>query len=152
MKISPLILATRSISSEFIRREYTTVLWIVGLVFVGLHLLGVWLISQSSWWWILEIFLIFLTAIAAALAALVFFLVKKLRPRQSLKQRKMVRSFVDSLQEFSETAQTPKFLLIFRLIKDAIFPSPDSLVKQLASKSTALRPDFQKIVQLFDKQ
>ena len=151
MRVTPFILATRAVSSEFIRREYINVLWIIGFVLVALHLLGIWLITQSAWWWILEIFFIFATTIIVAVAAVVVLLVNKLRPRQTKSQRKLVGSFVDSLQQIAETAQTPKFLLLFRFIRDTISPSQDSMVRQLTNRSTSLKPDFHKIIQSFDK-
>lgn len=151
MRPKPIILATRAISSEFIRREYSSLLWIVGGALVIFHILGIWLISQSTWWWLLEGVFILLTAVAIVACGLAVVAIKLLRPTQTKNQRKMIKKFVGSLQEIADTAQTPKFVLLFRLFKDILLPSQDSLVGQITSKATSLKPELQEIVRSFDK-
>lgn len=155
MKISPIILATRAISSEFIKREYSGILWIVGIVLLILHILGGWLIAQSAWWWMLEIVFIVITLIIAMIATLVLFVAKLLRPSQTKQQHKKVKSFVDSLQGMAETASTPKFLLVYRLVKGSLSRNSGgakNFISQVTSNSAKLKPDFQDIVRSFDNQ
>lgn len=151
MRPTPIILATRAISSEFIRREVLG-LFVFGAVTIAiLHILGLWLISMSSWWWILEILFIVLSSVFAILSLIVFFIIKLVKPEQTSKQRKQVKKFVDSLQELSDTAQTPKFILLFRLIKDILIPSQTSMISQITSQASSLKPDLETIIKSFSR-
>ena len=149
--MTPLFLTVRAISSEFARRMYVPVIWGVGAgLAVLLGLIG-WLTMLSGWWWLLETLLIFGAVVFTIIALIAGLGIHLLRPTQSKEQRKMVGSFVNKLQEASEIIQTPKFILLFRLAKDTIFPSEDGLVNRVVGHASSLKPDFSAIINSFKK-
>jgi hypothetical protein len=149
MKTNALFLAIRAISAEFARRLFLPiVITIAATLLVALILVG-WLTTVSGWWWLLLIVIISATIIFAGIVGVAMIALTVLRPAQNKQQRVAIREFVDKLQEVSETVQTPKLFLFFRLIKDVIFPSDRGLISQVSSHVTTLRPDFNAIIALF---
>lgn len=149
MNISPLFLAIRAVSAEFAGRLYVPVVAIIGSVAVVVLGLLIWLVTVSGWWWLL--------LAPALVATLAFFIVaiiasialSLLRPRQTKEQRLMIRSFVDSLQQVAETIQTPKFVLLFRLVKDTILPTDHGLIQEVSSHASSLRDGMKTIIASF---
>ena len=149
MKISPLFLAVRAVSAEFARRIYVPVVYGVGIALFVLIALSIWLVTISGWWWLLLAPVIFLTVIFIAAAALTRFALAALRPAQTSAQKAKVRSFVDALQKTSETIQTPKFVILFRLVKDMFVPSKETYINELSGTASSLRNGFKEVITLF---
>lgn len=147
--MSPLFLAVRAISSEFARRIFVPLVWIIGGMLLLLLILAIWLTTVEVWWWLLVVPLIIISVVYILIACIVAFAIKFLRPAQTKSQRRSVSAFVDKLQDASETIQTPKVVLLFRLAKDTIFPSEKGFISTLTSHAKSLKPDFQLIVASF---
>lgn len=144
--MNPLFLAIRAISSEFARRLFLPLVWIIGSTAVALIIVVGWLTTLSGWWWILLVPVIICLIVFIIASTTVGVAIHILQPTQTKQQRKSVSSLVDKLQHVAETLQMPKILIIARLAKDTIFPSKDGFIGEITSHATTLKPDFQAIV------
>jgi hypothetical protein len=149
MKLSPIFLAIRAISTEFAARLYVPIVWIVSISLAVLLGLVIWLVTLSGWWWLALVPLIIATLIFGVLAGVIGLLLSLLKPAQNKDQRTKVKAFVDALQGSSEAVSTPKFIILFRLVKDAVRPSEKGFVKELSSNASTLRTGFQAIIASF---
>jgi len=149
MNVSPLILAIRAVGAEFAQRIFLPVVAIAAGVLLVLHALLVWLVTLSEWWWLLFGPVIFITVLFIFAAVMTGFIIRFLKPTQTKSQREHVRSFVDSLQFASETVQTPKFILLFRLLVDVLSPSKKGIVSELSHNASSLQKGFTAIIGSF---
>lgn len=147
--MKPLFLATRAVSSEFIRRIYLPLVLISGVIILALLMLTGWLTTVNEWWWLLLVPLIIFTVLFIFAASLIGFAIKMLRPFQTKAQKKDVSNLVDKLQEVSEGLQLPKFLLIYQLVKDTFRPSGKGFIRKMTSNAVNLKPDFERIIASF---
>lgn len=114
--------------------------------------LGAWLIAQSAWWWILEAAFIVGTTIFLLLAAVATFAIRRFAPQQTPEQRKAVRAYADKLQRVAENLGISKFMLLFRIVRDIIWPREQTFIKMIANDSSSLHTDFIALQRLFDKE
>ena len=149
MKITPLFLAVRAVSAEFARRIYVPVVYGVGISLFVLIALAIWFVTMSGWWWFLLAPLIFAALIFITAAILVQFALAFLRPQQTSEQKSTVRRFVDSLQKTSEAISTPKFVILFRLVKDLLIPGKSSYIDELSGTASSLQRGFKDVINLF---
>ena len=138
MNFNSLILAVRTISTEFARRIYLPVVVIIEAILIVLIGALIWLVTISGWWWLLLAPTLLIAIVFTVAATLIGLLINFLKPAQTKAQRKEVRAFVDSLQHTTETVQTPKFIILFRLAKDALAPSERSFIRELSYQSRSL--------------
>lgn len=149
MLLQPIILAIRAIGSEFARRLYRPMIWAGVITFIVLFSLMIWLVNMNGWWWLAFTPVILAALLFAVLSAVAGFLLSLLKPRQTAEQRLKVTAFVDALQMSTEVASTPRFLILFRLVRDVVRPSDHSYVKELSTNATTLRTGFQEIIKSF---
>jgi len=149
MKINPLFLAVRAVSAEFARRIYVPVVYGGGIALFVLLSLSIWLVTMSGWWWLLLAPVILIGLVFLTAAILVQLAIAKLRPGQTAQQKKTVRGFVDSLQKTSEAISTPKFIILFRLVKDLLMPGKGSYIDELSGTASSLRSGFKDVINLF---
>lgn len=150
MNISPLFLAIRAISAEFAQRIFAPTIYIIGGALLVLIGISIWLVTISGWWWLLLAPLILLSVLFIFAVTIAGLIIRLLQPQQTKTQRREVRSFVDALQSTSEAIQTPKFILLFRLVKDMLFPGKVSYVNQLSETVKSLQSSFREIIHLFE--
>lgn len=149
MYLNPIALAIRAVSAEFAKRMYIPVTLITGGILVVLIGFSIWLVTMSGWWWFLLGPLLFLAIVFVIAATLTALLINILKPAQNKTQRKEVRQFVDSLQHTSEAIQTPKFIILFRLVKDVVFPSQQGYIRELTANATSLKGGLENIIHSF---
>jgi hypothetical protein len=149
MKLSPIVLAIRAISTEYAARMYVPVVWIISSALVVVIAILIWLVTLSGWWWFALAPVILVSIVYIVAAVIAGFLLSLLKPKQTKDQRTKVKAFVDALQGSSEAISTPKFIVLFRLVKDTVTPSEKGFVKELSSNATTLRTGFQEIVKTF---
>jgi hypothetical protein len=139
--------AVRAIGAEFARRIYFPIAIAAAVIAVVLIALFSWLISVDPLWWLLAVpVFIFLLLVAVLLiAARVLF--KYIAPRITKRQRQEVSTFVDKLQSVSEVAQSPKFILLFRIARDVIAPRKTTFINSTVQNSMSLKKDFQALKQ-----
>ncbi len=150
--MSPTITVIRAIGSEFARRLFIPVaisgaimftLLIIGVVFLG---------TLSQWWLLLLIPVIAFLCIASAVLAVVWLVIRTVRPSQTKTQRTAVKSFVDKLQRLSDAVQTPKIVLLFRIVRDIAAPRKDGFIGSMADDTASLRRDFQALTRILDNR
>lgn len=144
-----IFLAIRAIGAEYATRLwrssiYTTI--IAAAVSVGLLL---WLTSLSSWWWLLAIPIGIGLSVAAGLLAVFRLTIRHVRPKESQTQRELVQAFVSKLETASELVGTPKFIILFRVIRSIAAPRSDSFLGDIVS-TKHLKKEFQAICQSFN--
>lgn len=144
--MAPSVLTLRALSTEFARRIYVpTVLAVSALSLILLVVAG-WLVTVSGWWWFLLVPLILGVIVFITLSIISWVAIRLLRPSQTTAQRQMVKAFVDKLEGLSEVMQTPKFVIVFRLVKDVMFTPRQSYIDELTGHVITLRPDFEAIL------
>ena len=147
MKSIPLVV--RAVGAEFARRLLLPLIItgvIVGLI---LHVLGGWLVTQNAWWWLLESVFVLGTLLFVGLVVLARLAIRLFAPQQNGAQRKAVRSYVDKLQRVSEVIGTPKFLLLFYVVRDVFRPSSDGFIAMTSNDSKTLHSDFLALLRMF---
>jgi hypothetical protein len=149
MSTTSIVLAVRAIAIEFARRIYVPVL-IIFIVAALLVIIAVWwLVSISAWWWLLAVPLLFVTMVGAIVLSAVGVLFRLLGRTTTKSQREIVSNFVDSMQEASETLQTPKIYILFRLVKDIVRPNGEAYIRTVVNNTKTLGPRFKALVASF---
>lgn len=149
--MKPFVLTLRAIGSRLALRLYIPAVIAAAVVLALLVGGGVWLTTLSSWWWLLFIPITALFCIALAVALVVLFLIRYVQPSQTKAQKKAVSNFVDKLQSVADVAGTPKFIILFRVVRSIAAPSKDSYLADLANTGK-LAKDFRDLQGLFRKQ
>ena len=147
--MQPAILAIRSIASEFFYRLYLPVLITFAIIFAVLFALTIWLITMSGWWWILFAVIFLWFIVAAVLFVLSGLIIKKLTPLRTKEQKQQTKAIVDKMQRAAEVTSTPKFIILFRIVKDSVRPNERGYLSSLADETMSLRKDFADLKQSF---
>lgn len=147
--MTPLVLAIRAIATEFAQRVYTIVLIIAAAIIIVLIAVSIWLVSMSAWWWVLVIVFIAWILLGAILLTIAGVIITMTRPLQTKAQKKLVKTFVDKLQSVSEVLQTPRFMLLFRLVKTSLNPQRYNVIKNLTEHTVGLQRDLDEIIRSF---
>lgn len=140
--MKPTILAIRAIGAEFANRIYFVVASIATAVLVISLGLTSWLATFSNWWWLLFALLIIVGSVVIGVLVIVKLVIRSVTPAQVPRQRTLVKAFVDKLQRLSETAQTPKHILLFQIVRDIAAPRDNGFVATLSHDTSSLRHDF----------
>jgi hypothetical protein len=111
--------------------------------------LGLWLTSLSKWWWILVVLLIIVVSIALGVLIVIKLVIRSVQPHQTRTQKTQTKQFVDKLERLSEAAQTPKFFLLFRIVRDIAAPRESGFIASISSDTTSLKHDFVDLVRIF---
>ena len=142
--------AVRAIGVEFARRIYAPVLIVAIIIAVVLIGLMIWLVTVSAWWLILAVPVFFVILVASVIFIIARIIIVLVNPGQTKQQKKDVKGFVDKLQNLSEVTQTPKPVLLFRIIKDIASSNQDGFVKRTIGHTLSLRTEFEAIQRSFD--
>ena len=143
------LLAIRSIGAAFANRLFYPILaiGIVGtVVVIGLI---AWLATLNEWWWLLAVPVLVVACVGIGVLTVAKLVINSVTPPQSTVQKKASQQFVDKLLRLSETAQTPKFILFFRIVKDVAAPTENGLIGTLSHDTASLRRDFKELRELF---
>lgn len=142
-------LAIRAIATTFALRIYKPVVISAGIASLLAVLLIIWLLTISAWWWLLAVPVFGLVLIAATVLIIVGIVLSMISPNVSKLQRKSISQFIDHIQELSEITATPKFILLFRILKDAASPQKTAYIESVISGVGSLRKEFNDIVKSF---
>ena len=137
------IILIRSIASEFFKRKYKSLL----LVFIIVTALSVglliWLIGMSLWWLLAAIPVFLWTVLGTLLLIIGRIVISLIKPQVSKQQTSAVSEFVDKFERITENIQTPPFIILFRVIRDAVWPrNRTTFIESMAKDSTTLHKDF----------
>jgi len=139
------LLVLRAVGVEFARRIYTPILIVCAVIAVVLISVSVWLTTMSAWWWILAAAVFIGVIIGGIILTIVGVVLNFANPTQSATQKKAVKKFVDTLQSLSEITQTPKVVLLFRVVRDIVSKSENGFVKETIGHTLALRKEFDQL-------
>ena len=138
----PPILAIRSIGAEYANRIY----FVVAILFTATAVfsmgLTIWLTTLSNWWWLLGAVLIVILSVVTGVLIVVKLIIRSVTPHQTHTQRTQTKAFVDKLERLSEAAQTPKFILLFRIVRDIAAPRENGLIASMSNDTSTLKRDF----------
>lgn len=147
--MSPTITVIRCIGTEFARRLLYPIAIVAGialtLLVVGVVLLG----TLSSWWLLLLIPVVMSLCIVGAVITIIWLTVRLVTPPQTKLQRRAVKVYVDKLQRVSDAVQTPKVILLFRIVRDVAAPRKDGFISSITDDTTSLKRGFQELRDLF---
>lgn len=147
--MKPSILAIRSIGAEFANRTYFFVAIIAIIISTLVMGLAIWLTTFSEWWWLLVVPLIIIVSVVIGILVVLKLIIRSATPAQSHIQRKQTKALVDKLERLSEIAGTPKFILLFQIVRDIAAPRENGLVASISSDTTSLKRDFVELTQTF---
>jgi len=139
----------RAVGSEFARRKLRPFI-VVYLLAASLSVLGgVWLTTVNSWWWLLAAPVIALAVAGLGVLLGIRWLIKRIAPKLTKAQKSGVNQFVDKLERVAENLQTPMFLVVFRVVRDVLWPRKEAFIKTVANDSTSLHKDLSGLIQMF---
>lgn len=150
--MKPTILVIRAVGAELARRIFYPV--VITAAIIAALLLGgtIWLMTLSAWWGLLLFAVISALCVGIAVFTVVRLTIKTVTPLQNPVQKKAVKSFVSKIQLLSETVGTPKFILLFKIVKDVAAPREDGFIGTLTGASTTIKKDYVGLVKLFDER
>lgn len=143
------LLAIRAIGAEFANRIYFFVAITIGGVSAILLALSIWLTTYSSWWWLLVAAFIIGTSVVVGVLIIIKLVIKSVSPPLSKTQKRQTKTFVDTLQRLSEVSQTPKFILLFQIVRDIAAPRENGFIASISGDTSSLKRDFIKLSDTF---
>ena len=146
------ILAIRAVTSVYARGLLWPILWVSIAVYVLIMGLIGWVAyAVSNWWWLMGIgpTLLFIVALVAWVT--VYLLAKRLSPPLNRRQRVATKKFVNHLGRVAEHMALPRFVIIFRIIKDVLTrpTSGRTFIGEIAQEPGEMRRDFDDLRNLF---
>jgi hypothetical protein len=114
--------------------------------------LSIWLTTFSEWWWLLVALLIIAVSVVIGVLVIVKLIIRSVRPSLSHMQKRQTKAFVDKLQRLSEAAQTPKFILLFQIVRDIAAPRENGFIASISTDTKSLKSDFIALAKTFNNQ
>lgn len=142
------LLAVRAIGAVFGKQIWLNVTIITGVIALALIALCAWLVSLSAWWWLLAILVGMAVSIAFVLLFVFRAVLNSIAPKQNPEQKKAVKDFTEKLQFVKELTETPKVVILFRLIRSVAAPSKEKYLESIF-ETKKLKSDFTRVVGLF---
>ena len=68
--------------------------------------------------------------------------IRSVTPTQTRAQKKQTKAFVDKLQRVADVTQTPKFILLFQIVRDIATPRESGFIAALSHDTASLKRDF----------
>jgi len=140
--MKPTILAIRSIGAEFASRIYNPILIIFLCITVVLIGVSLWLTTLSGWWWLLFVIVMLWAIIGGVLLIVAKVIIAGVTPQQSKDQAGKTRALVDRLQRVTEVTQTPKFVLLFYIVRDIAAKKTNGFISSTITDTSSLKDDF----------
>ena len=142
------VLAVRATASEYAKRW----LWlplaigvVIYLVIVGI----IWWVAAvaSPWWWLLAIIPTFLFLIALTVWIIARVVTHRIAPPMNKAQKSAAKAFVQKIDKAAERVGTPKFVMLYRIIKDVIVrpTSNQTFIGEIAQESNDMRRAFDEL-------
>lgn len=143
------VLALRAVGTELAMRLYIPAVLIAAALMTLLVAGTLWLTTFNGWWWLLFVPITVLFGIVFAVATVLLLLIRFVRPQQTKTQKQAVGRFVGKAQGVVDVIGTPKFIILFRVIRSVAAPSKDSYLSEIVS-NRELAHDFRQIQRSFD--
>jgi len=147
--MNPTITVIRCVGAEFATRLFYPVA-VISAILCALLVTGVLLLATLSQWWLLLLIpVVMLVCVVFGVMLITGLVIRTVRPFQTKVQRLAVKAFVDKLQRVSDAVQTPKFILLFRIVRDIAAPRKDGFIGSMTDDTVSLKRDFQALQKLF---
>lgn len=144
--------AARAVTSEYARQLLRPLLWIGIGVYAFVAAIVIWIAyAASPWWLLLGIIPTTLFCVGLAIWIGVFVTAGRLAPDMNREQRKATKQVVKQVGAVAERIGTPKFILLFKIVRDVVFPprTGQTLIGELADTPGQLHRDFEALRKLF---
>ena len=150
--MSSTVQAVRAVTSEYAKQLLRPILFIGVGVYALAMAIVIWIAYAASPWWLLLAFLpttLFCVGLAIWIGVRVT--AGRLAPEMNKQQKNATKKVVKSLGSVAEQLGTPRFILIFRIIKDVVFPpsSKQTLIGELATTPGQLHRSFEELRKMF---
>lgn len=142
------LLAVRAIGAEFARKLWLNTLVTAVIIGTASLALLLWLVSLSSWWWLLAIPVSIFISVAMVVLVVFRLLVSHVRPAQTVEQKHQVSEFIKKIEAVQAFTGTPRFIILFRTVRSIAAPSSESYL-QSVFETKNLKKDFSAIVKNF---
>lgn len=139
------VLAVRAISSEYAKRWLLPFLCIGTGIYAALLLLIGWIAtSVNAWWWLLAIVPTFVFLIALSVWIIVRIIAGRIAPPLTKSQKKAAKQFNERIDGVAERIATPKFIVLYRIIKDVVTrpTSSKTFIGEIAQEPGEMRRAF----------
>lgn len=146
------ILAIRAVTSEYAKRLLRPILWIGLAVYIFVMTIVIWISVAVSPWWLLLAFLpTILFCVGLSIWVGVRITASRVAPAMNKEQKTATKKVVDLLSDTAERLGTPRFILIFQVIKDVMSPPKNkrTLIGELTETPGQLHHSFEDLRKLF---
>lgn len=150
--MSSTVKAVRAVTSRYAKDLLLPILFIGVAAYAIIMALVIWITVAVSGWWILLGFVpTVLFCVGLAVWIGLWIAATKLSPDMNKTQKQGTKKVVEQVDKIAEQIGTPRFVLIFRIAKDVIFPSKTSqtLIGELTETPGELRRSFEALRKLF---
>lgn len=143
------LLTIRAVGANLAGRLWLRSLMLAAVISILLIALVAYLQTLSVWWLLLGFPVVIAISVAIGVLFITRQIIKTVSPVKTTEQRRATKQFVDKLQSVSDALSTPKFMILFYVIRDIASPKKDGYVASLINSSTTLASDFKNISKLF---
>lgn len=150
--MSSTVQAVRAVTSEYAKQVLRPLLFIGVGVYALIMVIIAWIAYAASPWWMLLAFIpTILFCVGLAIWIGVRVTASRIAPDMNKTQKSATREVVKHLNTVAEQIGTPRVILIFRIVKDVIFPSKSNqtLIGELAETPGQLHRSFEKLRKSF---
>lgn len=141
----------RAIAALFAWRIYLPITIFIGIMAFVLVVVMVWLVMIDPLWWFVAVPTFLLLFVALTVVTVAGIIIRLIAPNQTKTQKAKVGEFVDKIQRLSEVTVTPKFVLLFRTLKDVVAPSKQGFIEGVVGDTASLKKDFQELQKDLEK-
>ncbi len=147
--LRPAITATRAIACVYMAKIVRTLVLPFITVALLVSVAAGWLTAHSLWWVLLD--LVLFTAIILGILLLVTATMTMaiLTPPLTKNQRSEVVAFIEKLQRVAEALGLPLFWVLYRLLRDVLWPGRTNFVIEMTQDSISLYGDFTRLQKIF---
>lgn len=143
--MKPSLLAIRSVGADYANRLLFPVVIIFIILASSAVGLVLWLTGSNDWWLLLAIPTIILVSAGVGILVITGLIIRAITPKRSNEQKAASKKLADKLVYLSETAQTPKFILLFQVVRDVVAPRENGFIGTLSHDTLSLSGDFKKL-------
>ncbi len=139
------VLAVRAITAQYAKR------WLLPFLFIGAGIYAIvmsiiaWVAAVASqWWWLLSIVPTILFVISLGIWIFAWVLAGRISPPLSSRQKKAAKRFNERIDGVAEKIATPKFVILYRVIKDVVMrpTSSKTFIGEIAQEPGEMRRAF----------
>lgn len=142
------VLSIRAITAVFGRRLLWPVLILLIASYAIIFGLSWWLaIAIHPLWWLFVVMLTPIYLVAAILWTICFVILSRIRPPLTARQTQLTNEIVDHISHIAEELGTPRFLILGRVLRDAVFGTSlrSSYIGQLTKEPGQVHRKFEEL-------